>query len=194
MTVSIRMNLLNAIIFLGILTISCHISAPTYAQTQQGWTTHISNICKLSIDYPSTWTITEKQGRFDTTVAGKLVISPNNTAVNLPNIQFIYCDLRNDLGSLVDETNALQNGVASEFALVDHAHFEKYLIGGKDAGVFAIVMPPTDVFPERASQIYTVINGTMLYQFSYIDSPDHFDTPEGTQIRDGLLKSIKFLS
>ena len=78
----------------------------------KGWTTHISNICKLSVDYPSTWTIIEKQGRFDTTVNGKLQISTNNTAKgDLPYIHFVFCDLRNDLGSLLDETNALQNAL-----------------------------------------------------------------------------------
>lgn len=193
------MKLLNAILFFTILTISFHISAPAYAQTQQGWTTHISNICKLSVDYPSTWTIVEKQGRFDTTVNGKLQISTNNTAKGgLPYIHFVNCDLRNDLGSLLDETNTLQNSAPSSqgYELVEHSHLERNFIDGKDAGVFAVVIPHTDVYayPDRASEIYTVINGTMLYQFAYVDSVDHFDTPEGKQIRDEILKSIKFLS
>ena len=143
------MELLYAILFLGIFTISCQISVPTYAQTQQGWTTHISNICKLSIDYPSTWILLEKQGRFDTAVNGKLQISTNNPSNGgLPYIHFIYCDPRSDIDTLVDETNALQNAIPSDEKLVDFSHIERNLIGDKDAGVFAILMPPTDIYPE----------------------------------------------
>ena len=191
------MQLLTALLFLGILAIqSVHTWSPTYAEPQQGWTTHTSNICNLSIDYPSTWILIEKQGRFDTTVSGKLQISSNNTTIgNLPYIHFIYCDPRNDLGSLVEETNALQNSMPSdEYDLVEFSHLERNLIGGKDAGVFAVVTKSTDVAPDKGIEIYTVINGTMLYQFGYHDSLYHFDTPEGKQIRDGILKSIRFLS
>jgi hypothetical protein len=194
---SIRMKHLNAILFLGILTISYHISAPIYAQTQQGWTTHTSKICKLSIDYPSTWILHEKQGRFDTTGVGKLQISTNNTAKgNMPFILFIYCDPHNDLGSLLDETNALQNEMPSDkYKMVEYSHLERNLIGGKDAGVFAVITQhSTDVIPDTGVEVYTVINGTILYQFSYNDSADHFDSPEGKQIRDGILKSIRFTS
>jgi hypothetical protein len=33
----------------------------------------------------------------------------------------------------------------------------------------------------------------MLYTFAYYDLTDHFDSVEGKQVRDHMLKSIKFL-
>jgi len=70
---------------------------------------------------------------------------------------------------------------------------EKNFIGGNDAGIFAVMVKENDV-PSIGMELYNVINGTMLYQFAYTDLADHFDSPEGKQVRDKILRSIKFLS
>jgi len=50
---------------------------------------------------------------------------------------------------------------------------EKNFIGGKDAAVFAVVIPPNNNIPSIGIETYTVINGTMLYQFAYTDLADN---------------------
>lgn len=163
-------------------------TTPSYSQTPIQWLTHTSNNCKLTIDYPSTWTVKEKQGRFDTSMEGELKISNNNPSVqNLPSIIFTICEEYDNQTTLLGITNILEEKMASSTKIVDYPHLEKNLIGGRDAGVFAVMSEHIGI------EEYNVINGTILYQFSYMDLVDHFDGPEGKQVRDHILKSIKFL-
>jgi hypothetical protein len=47
---------------------------------------------------------------------------------------------------------------------------------------------------EGAMQYWVTIAGNNAYVIRFISTPETFDSPEKTQIRDDLIKSIKFLS
>jgi hypothetical protein len=70
-------------------------------------------------------------------------------------------------------TNTLQNGMLNsidpKYNIVEYSHLEKSFIGGKDAGVFAVMIPSNGGVPAIGIETYTVINGPMLYQFVYSD-------------------------
>ncbi len=145
-TCSIRIKVVYTSFFLTVLG----ILGTAYAQTGT-WTTHTSNNCKLTVDYPSNWIVEEKQGRFDTTNIGELQISTNDPPHgNLPFLLFTACQESNsptEIGSLVDMTNTLQNSIAGSYTIADYSDLVKNLISGHDAGVFAVMKEAHDVVP-----------------------------------------------
>jgi hypothetical protein len=76
------------------------------------------------------------------------------------------------------------------YQVLNYSHLEKNHIGNKDADVFDVVTANNTT--NLKMKVFTILNGTMLYQFTYNDLADHFDSTEGKQIRDHILKSIKF--
>lgn len=158
------------------------------------WLTQTSNNCKLTIDYPSTWTIEERKGAS----GAELKISDKNIVkAGLPALIFTTClksDSPVDMATLDVYANTFLYAILDSndppYQIVNYSHLERNFINGRDAEVFAVVTANKNT-TNLEMEAYTVMNGTMLYQFTYSDLADHFNVPESKQVREHILKSIR---
>ena len=86
-----------------------------------------------------------------------------------------------------------------ERRLIDDANVTKYKIDNEQAGVFTYVLDSKDLddttsIPVTAAEVVTTIHDGEVYIFQFIASPDKFDNPIVTQIRQHMFNSIRWLS
>lgn len=175
-----------------VLGLFIFITSPVYGQMT--WLTQTSDNCKLTIDYPSTWTIEERKGAS----GAELKISDKNIVkAGLPALIFTTClkyDSLVDMATLDVYANTFLYAILDSndplYQIVNYSHLVKNFINGRDAEVFAVVTANKNT-TNLEMEAYTVMNGTMLYQFTYSDLADHFNTPESKQVREHIWKSIR---
>ena len=87
-----------------------------------------------------------------------------------------------------------------EKRLIESANVTKYGIGGEKAGAFTYVLDSKDytdgettTTPVSAIEVVTTIHDGKSYIFSFFASPENFDNPTLTEIRQHMFNSIKWL-
>ncbi len=151
----------------------------------------------IQFQYPSTWEIKEKSGRFD---EGASITITNPTLV-VEKIQMNYYE---DAKKLMEIPNIqIATEVALETAIEDSYLTENeiiedpsyLIIDGQGAGTFVHAWKDKlENFPIRyAAQTWNVFANNHYYVISFSSTTDVFDSPENIQIRDQFIKSIKFL-
>jgi len=160
------------------------------------YSNYTSDKYKIQFQYPSNWLIEEKTNRFEE--GSDVMISNNNVASGRIGISF-FDDLLEAFGTtnLQSATNDLHKDLLNSFTY-DYRTIESptFLnIDGQKFGTFLLTAKQkyeTDPF-RGAQQFWITMVGNNGYMINFISTPEAFDSPENTEIRDHLIKSIKFL-
>ena len=158
---------------------------------------HTSDKYQVQFQYPAGWDLTEKSSRFDegadiqvhsyTPPSGIMIISYVNlsdTESSLGFDQLVYQLYKDNIDS----------DYSKEIKVIEQPSF--LTIDGQRAGTF--LYTSKDKYEENAvkSAIQTwIVTPTpgQGYIIMFSTSPDNFDMPEVIEIRDHIIKSIKFL-
>ncbi len=194
-------------IAIGIFISLVSLTSLTYAQVPRSWTEYNTPYrCAVFFSYPSDWIPSEEKSRnrFDTSDSSVVSVrSPSAMPI------FNILDCAQWIGkpplsfeSYVDqEMTKLVENVGVE--LIERTHVIPDLVSNSsiDAYVFTlkssipVYSPIIKEFEEYEVGIesYWVLHNGIRYTFGYTDLADRFDSPESKQIRDGILRSLKFL-
>jgi hypothetical protein len=181
------------------------------------WKNYNSTASGLSIDYPSTWNIQDKQNRFEETCSN-CTEGIDLTIDSFVNVSGIIHLLDPDFMSfavithpevpdrnITTLTTTIMDGLLeSDKTQIDSQDFEnrliegvntsRYKIGGENAGSFITVFEEKNNDYKDAYEYVVTIHNNRVYQFSFMSSPAGvFDTPRVTEIRKHMLDSIKWL-
>jgi hypothetical protein len=168
------------------LTIDNQVLAVTF-------TNYTSDKYQIQFQYPSTWQLTERQNRFEEGVDIKV---QGSTPYGMIMVQYVnltdlfgmdftelFYDLyKEDIGAYDREIRVIEQ---PSFFNVDGQKAGTYLYTTKDKyEEYAIAMP---------IQKWIISVGDHGYFLAFSSSINAYDTPEIKQIRDTLIKSVKFL-
>jgi len=164
----------------------------SYAQNFSNYT---SERYHVQFQYPSTWEVTEKMGRFDEGVDLK-IMSPSLYTWAM----IIYSDdlissfgSRDLISAVYDSFKTSIDDYSYDYTIVEQPAFNT-TIDGKKAGTFLYAWKDKyeDYAQRWGTQDWIVFDGSRGYLISYIAPASEFDNPENTIIRDQFIKSIKF--
>jgi hypothetical protein len=160
------------------------------------YTNYTSEKYKIKFDYPSDWTVTEKISRFDS--GPDINIESPTLSKGSFNIVYDDEDLITELGASDIETTTYSMLESETRGKYDIKIIEKpsfITIDNQKTGTYLITLEEKyEDFPiKRANQKWVTIVGDRFYLLSTMGSTNSFDNPENIEIRDHLLKSIKFL-
>lgn len=157
---------------------------------------HTSEKYQIQFQYPSDWVLDEKTGRFDE--GDDISIATSNALVSV-GINY-YADLIAGFGSSNLESTV--NGWMGQVRASDYSYEYKTIespsffnIDGQKTGTFVYTGKEkysTDAVTVAVQPWITFI-GSGGYLISFMTTSDMFDSPENIEIRDHLIKSIKFL-
>ena len=190
----------NTPFFLGAITLSVLILLPLlfhlniFAQQQISsvWKNYTDNDLKISFEFPSNWTIIKKDTRFD---YGQDVNASNG--LNSFGVSIL---IPNDFTtSTLKPFTEFWN---SEFVSSNSSHNIKnikafnpytYPIGNKPAISALYVMNDTSG-KQITKQIFFIKQGNVIYEITYTDISDRFNSIESQNIVNHILKSFVLLN
>jgi hypothetical protein len=150
----------------------------------------------IQFQYPSTWQVTEKMNRFDEGTDLKV-----NDPVSYAFVIIIFSDnLITGFGSpdlttgVYDSFKKSIDDYSYDYDIIEQPTFTSS-IDAQRAGtyVYAFKEKYEDYAQRWGSQNWIVFVGDTGYYISFNALASQFDSPENTQIRNQLIKSIKFL-
>lgn len=155
---------------------------------------YTSDKYQIQLQYPSEWTIHEKTNRF---VEGPDTLISN---IGAGQIGISYAsDLLKNFGT-VDVQSAviafhksLTTDYTHDYRTIENPSFIN--IDNQRSGTFLITMKDkyeTNSITNVVQYWFTIVGNTG-YLIYFISTPEKFDNPENTEIRDHFIKSIKFL-
>ena len=173
------------------------ISNATTNKPEQQYKNYTSQKYQIQFEYPSTWMLEEKTNRFD---EGLDISITSAGGAGLDVIAIGYTeDLiggygTTDLRSAVtDFLNGMSSDYTKEFRTIESPSF--VTIDGHNSGTFLFTAKEKyETSPyTAATQVWITFLDGRGYVFTFLSSPTNFDSPENTEIRDHLIKSVKFL-
>lgn len=161
------------------------------------YTNYTSSKYQIHFQYPVSWEIKEKAGRFE---EGADIEIRNPTLGSGIVFIFYYTNLREGFSS-TDLQTALYNSFKStigydystDYKVIEQPSFIS--IGGYKAGTFLYTSKDKieDYASLWANQDWIVFAGSTGYNMDFMATADLFDSPENIEFRDHFLKSINFL-
>jgi hypothetical protein len=176
------------------------------------WNNHNSTLLGLSIDYPSTWNIQEKQNRFEEGIVYLEIDSFVNVSgrINLVDPDFMrFSILTIPLHEVMDTTKITTltttmmddhieyaNSIEDDFEirLIEGISTSRYKIGGENAGSYITVFEEKDSDYKDAYEFVITVHNNRIYQFSFMSHAGVFDTQRVTEIREHMFDSIKWFN
>lgn len=160
------------------------------------YTNYTSDKYQIEFQYPSNWTLAEKTNRFEE--GSDVSITDDKIGRGDMSIGYID-DLLTYYGSTDLETAVtnLHKGLIDDYQY-DYRTIESpsfSTIDNHKTGSFLVTFEKkyeTDPI-KGAAQWWITFVGNHAYLFNFISTPETFDSVEYTQVRDHLIKSIKFL-
>lgn len=168
------------------------------------WKKYNSTILGLSIDYPSTWNIQEKQNRFEEGIdlkidsfvnvssgpnskgfmsfTGTVILDRNITTLTTTIMEYLL-----EAGETYIDPRDFEN------RLVEGVNTSRYKIGGENAGSFITVFDVKNSDYKDAYEHVVTIHNNRVYYFSFMSHAGVFDTQRVTEIRKHMFDSIKWL-
>lgn len=164
----------------------------SYALTYSNYT---SDKYKIEFEHPSDWQVTEKKSRFDegtdiqinspTISDGYILIQSMNRSA------FQGMDIREAVYELFKES--ITGDYSNEYKVIEQPTFSN--IDNQTTGTW--LFTSKDKYEENAlkwaTQRWLVKTPDNGYLIGFSSTPDVFDSPAATEVRDRFLKSIKFL-
>ena len=183
----ILLSVITLVAILGILLSSMQLSN---AQ-QMEWKNYTNDRLQISFEYPSNWTIEEKENRFE---EGPEVVVYNG----LENFKVVGSfPLEQALKVVGFQTGAylIKNGMAGENfgTLIEDMNFNKYNISGKETGSFLYVTK-TDTELELPTEVFLINNESDIVGIGYQNTKDQFDSPISQTIKKHIINSFKILN
>jgi hypothetical protein len=168
------------------LTIDNQVQAITFAN-------YTSDKYQIQFQYPSTWQLTEKQNRFEEGVDVQILGSTPYGLIMVQYVNFtdlfgmdfteLFYDLyKEDIGTYGKEIRVIEQ---PSFFNIDGQKAGTYLYTTKDKyEEYAVAMP---------LQKWIITAGDHGYFIGFSASINTYDSPDLKQVRDTLIKSMKFL-
>jgi len=195
-------------IFFSLQTIYAQTSNPNSTQTnnttnQTQWKVYTTNKFGFSIQYPQSWTISEKQNRFESgvelTIESPDISDPNRGAFNFVSSGPTPTNNIRILTNIIIDELVGGFDVDYDRRLIENANITRYKIDGENAGAFLFVTDSKELgdrtpVPVTAAEVVMTIHNGKSYFFQFISSPETFDNPILTDIRQHMFNSIKWLN
>ena len=161
------------------------ISSPNTSVQQ--WKTYSDKNLGLSLQYPSTWEIKPKTNRFEGGPELKIERGVNSFSV-----------IRSPMEGMGDAKVFAEVGKDRLTSSPDRRLIEDVKktdpIGGEEAFSFMYIKEAEDGGTiKTVQQLFAVVHNDTGYGFGFTGVSTSFDNPEQIEIRNGILKSIKFL-
>jgi hypothetical protein len=160
------------------------------------YTNYTSEKYKIQFEYPSNWTVTEKTSRFDS--GPDINIESPTLSKGSFNIVYGDEDLMTEVGASdiqITTYNLLESETRGTYdiSIIEKPSF--ITIDNQKTGTYLVTKEEKyEKYPIKlASQKWITIVGDRMYFISTMGSTNSFDNPENVEIRDHLIKSIKFL-
>jgi hypothetical protein len=170
-----------------------HAQLSTNSNTTIQWTTYKNDKLGISFEYPSTWTLKEKTGRFDT--------SPDVLVSNDKDKPFQAFKVINHLKGLDSGLKTLGlEFVANFFKSTTLKEPGSRLIEDVSTNTFKIAGLPTADYLLATSllgtdigrQVFVVNNHGKAFILGYDNNQQDFDSPESQNTLNHILNSFKF--
>jgi len=194
------------------------VFVPTFCYSQPQSTEYFENFVskagKFSIDYPISWTVSERS-RFDEPNTVNLSIFNAEKFASLPRWDISYLQFNSSLNSLDWRSlNTLVNSIFEArpqqgnpslhptIRVIEPINLTKYVVDGEPAGsyIHAIryntsglnVGEQTVILNVGEQTVITIHNNT-AYTLVFNSLADEFDSPELTKIREHMIESMRWL-
>jgi hypothetical protein len=166
---------------------SDEISQP---QSTIKYTPYTNERMGISLEYPSTWTLDEKENRFDTGAEATI-----SDGLNMFKVMFRDDSMNEFIDTLGFEyvAESLEDSIAGPSDLIEPIDLDKYSIDGKETATF-LYLAHTDFGIELPSQAFIVNDDGSLMTFGYQNTKSNFDTQESQDVMNHIINSIKFLN
>ncbi|MDN5845818.1 MAG: hypothetical protein L0H53_06035, partial [Candidatus Nitrosocosmicus sp.] len=141
----------------------------------------------VSFEYPSTWTLEEKQNRFQ--LAADVTVGDGLHLFSLIRFDDDFNKQGVDLLGL--------SGVAEQTKPADHRMIgqveeNKYIVDGEDSASYVSVNDNSIVNSNAAMETIMVLHDGTMFLMRYQDTQDKFDSPESQQIINHIIDSTSF--
>jgi hypothetical protein len=156
------------------------------------YSNHTSEKYQVQFQYPTNWYLTEKASRFDegTDISVRTFTNP----AGLIMFQYINATDEGDFTELFYRAykQAISSDYSKEYKVIEQPSF--LTIDGHKAGTYLYTTKDKyeDDAVTMARQDWIVTAGDHFYLILFGALPNVFDTPELTEVRDHLIKSIHF--
>ena len=142
----------------------------------------------ISFEYPSTWSLDEKENRFDT--GADVTVGDGLHLFSLIRFDDDFNKQGVDLLGL--------SGVAEQTKPADHRMIgqveeNKYIVDGEDSASYVSVNDNSIVNSNAAMETIMVLHDETVFLMRYQDMQDKFDTPESQQIINHIMDSFRFI-
>jgi hypothetical protein len=175
------------------------------------WKNYNSTASGLSIDYPSTWKIQDKQNRFEESCSN----CPEGTDLEINSFANVSGEIRPldpvfmKFAVLIEpevpdrNITTLTTGLMDsdleptedfENRLIEGVETSRYKIDGENSGSYITVVEEKDGDYKQVYEWVVTIHNNQLYRFTFISDTEVFDTPRVTEIRKHMFDSIKWLN
>ncbi len=161
------------------------------------YTNYLSEKYQIAFQYPSNWTIEEKSNEFED--GTEIEVSDNEIGNGKIGIHF-YDNLLEDFGS-TDFDFAFSDFY--KHRITDDLKFEYKTIqpptileiDGHKTGSFHITFSQKDEIDPISGEVqyWLTFVGKNGYMIEFLSIPEHFDTPDNSEMRDRFISSIDFL-
>lgn len=178
-----KYSLISIVIILAIFSIN-----QVYAIE---WKNYTSEKYGISLQVPETWTIKEKENRFEDPNSVILETRNPNNSTQWLGIQNIPVMERTVSERGLYKTTSIMMNVAlnnPDNVLVEDVDTTTYKIDGYETGSFLVA---NNNFIDKSFMLQD--NDGDGFIIRYQNSPDQFDSPQSQEILDHMIKSIKFL-
>ena len=144
----------------------------------------------ISFEYPSSWTLDEKENRFD--IGAEAMVYDG---LNMFKVLFREDSMKEFIDSLGFETVAesMEDSISNPTNLIEGMNFDKYSIDGKETATF-LYLAQTELGIDLPTQAFIVNDDGSLVNFGYQDTKSNFDTPESQGVMNHIINSIKFFN
>jgi hypothetical protein len=178
----------------------------TTTGSQIQWANYTNDKFGFGVEYPQSWIIEERQNRFENTVETAIIAPGTKSDTNWGRFNFENAS-PSTTSNIRVLTNLLMDAAIGGFdvdydgRLIEAANTTRYQLGGERSGAFTYVLDKKDftggettTTPDSAIEEVATIHDGKEYIFSFVASPENFDNPTLTQIRQHMFDSIRWVN
>jgi len=160
------------------------------------YSNYTSQKYQIQFEYPSTWALEEKKNRFDE--GYDIRLTSDGLGLDLMAVGYAddlirgfgTSDIRSAVTNFYDE---VIGAYTQDFRTIEPPSF--ITIDGRNTGTFLVTAKEkyaTNPYT-IATQVWITFVDNRAYTFTFLSTPENFDNPTNTEVRDHFIKSVKFL-
>ena len=171
-------------LFVLFAVLSCHSQAYGLA-----YSNYTSEKHRIAFQYPTDWTVDEKTNRFQEQAPITITDNAGTTQISVLH-RFLGFNVT-DIGAMTNEyyNTGLSKSGNYDVRLIEPIH----LLNIDNHSAASFVAAGDRGEETGATQIWMVAVDNQVYSFVFVSTPDTFDSPESTEIRNHFINSVNFL-